>query len=326
MPTRTSGKAACLLLGFMMLGLGSFPCAVWGADEAATGAHAPGGYVTVHGAKIWYESEGSGPPIVLIPGGPGSPHGYFHPFFSALSGTNRVIYFDAFGRGKSDRARSAKEYTFDRDVEDVEGLRQALGLGKITVLGHSYGGMVAQAYALRYPNSVSKLILACTLFSGEMWQANNDNCNREIQNQYPEAWREIMAARDAGLHSSAPRHQAGYALVPTDLFYFYNGASARRVSFAVNPEVYYTIAGDDADFLIGGDAARLDFRSDLKRLRMPVLVLAGRYDRVALPRFSVQFKRYLPSAQFVMFEKSGHFPFVEESTATFAKIRTFLKR
>jgi len=296
------------------------------ADPPAIIKHPAGAYVTVNGARLWVESEGSGPPILIIPGGPGSPHDYFHPFFSALSGTNRVLYFDAFGRGKSDRARDPKEYTFDRDVEDIEGLRVALGLGKIAVLGHSYGGMVAQAYALRYPQSVSKLVLVCTLYSGEMWQANNDNCNREIQNQYPEVWKEVEALRAAGLHSSAPKHQEVYGRVPTDLFYFYNGAAARRVSFAANPDVYYTIAGDDADFLIGGDAAKLDFRTELKKLHMPVLILAGRYDRVALPRYSVQFKRFAPAAQFVMFEHSGHFPFAEESTATFAKLHQFLSR
>lgn len=70
-----------------------------------------------------------------------------------MASSVRVISFDAFGRGKSDRAKSASEYTFSRDVADIEGLRVALGLGKIALLGHSYGGMVAQAYALKYLNT-----------------------------------------------------------------------------------------------------------------------------------------------------------------------------
>ena len=322
-PIRRAFLRISIALAFA-IGLG--PPRIAGALDQASAAHPPGDYVTVNGAKLWVESEGKGPPILLIAGGPGMSHGYFHPFFSAMSATNRVIYFDAFGRGKSDRARDPKEYTFERDVEDIEALRVAMGLGKIIVFGHSYGGMVAQAYALRYPESVSKLVLSCTLFSGEMWQANNDNCNREIQNQYPDVWKDIEALRAAGMPSSAPKHQAAYGRVPIDLFYFYNGANGRRVSFDTNPDVYYTIAGKDADFLIGGDAAKLDFRTELKRLRMPVLVMAGRYDRVALPRYSVQFKRFAPGAQFVMFEHSGHFPFVEESTATFAKLHSFLNR
>jgi pimeloyl-ACP methyl ester carboxylesterase len=128
--------------------------------------HPKGDFAVVNGSRLWYESEGSGEPIVLIPGGPGDSHDYFHPYFSALSNFNRVIYYDAFGRGKSDRAKDPRDYTVDRDVEDLEGLRKALHLGKINVLGHSYGGMVAQAYALRYPDSVRRLILADTFFSG----------------------------------------------------------------------------------------------------------------------------------------------------------------
>src|SRR5579863_3813774 len=64
--------------------------------------HPKGDYITVNGARLWYESEGSGEALVLIAGGPGISHDYFHPYFSALQDSFRVIYFDAFGRGKSD--------------------------------------------------------------------------------------------------------------------------------------------------------------------------------------------------------------------------------
>ncbi len=121
--------------------------------------HPPGQYVNVNGKKIWYETEGEGEPLLLIPGGPGNSHTYFHPWFSALSKKFKIIYYDAFGRGKSERAKSPEEYTFKHDVEEVEGLRKALGFKKWDVLGHSYGGMVVQQYAIRYPNSVNKLIL-----------------------------------------------------------------------------------------------------------------------------------------------------------------------
>jgi pimeloyl-ACP methyl ester carboxylesterase len=81
-------------------------------------------------------------------------------------------------------------------VDEVEGLRQALGLGQINLYGHSYGGMVAQGYALKYPGSLKRLILANTLHSAEMWQkGNNDNWNHEVQNQYPELWMRLDSLR-----------------------------------------------------------------------------------------------------------------------------------
>jgi proline iminopeptidase len=287
--------------------------------------HPPGAYATVNGAKLWYESEGSGEPLLLIAGGPGDAH-YFHPYFSTMASSVRVISFDAFGRGKSDRAKSPTEYTFSRDVEDVEGLRKALGLGKIALLGHSYGGMVAQAYALKYPEHLTKLILADTLYSGEMWQANNDSCNYELRNQFPEMWDKVQELRSAGLHSSAKEHQKAYEL-PDGLLYFHDASIAEKLpkeANDTNTDVYYAIVGDDGDFLIGGDIAALDFRTQLKTLKMPTLIVTGRYDRVALPRFAVQFKKYAPQAQFVMFERSGHLPFIEEPEEFFKLLREFL--
>src|ERR1043166_4479653 len=88
-------------------------------------AEPKGDYVTVNGKRLWYRSEGRGAPLLLIPGGPGASHTYFWPGFSVLSGDFRIIYFDPFGRGKSDRAANTAEYTFERDVDEIEGLRRA---------------------------------------------------------------------------------------------------------------------------------------------------------------------------------------------------------
>ena len=180
--------------------------------------HPTGTYAQVNGAKLWYESEGQGEPLVLVPGGPGDAHDIYHPFFSRLADSNRVIYFDAFGVGKSDRAPSPKEYSFQRDVEDLEGLRKALGLAQMNLFGHSFGGMVAQAYALKYPQFVKRLILMDTFYSGKMWQANKPQCQPEIQNQYPEVWRALQELRREGSRSNTPDHQTIYDQVPWGSF------------------------------------------------------------------------------------------------------------
>ena len=291
--------------------------------------HLPGQYVTVSGAKLWVETDGKGEPLLLIPGGPGCSHVYFHPYFSTLSDSYRVIYFDAFGRGKSDRARNVSEYSFDRDVEDIEGLRKAMNLGQINLLGHSYGGMVAQAYAIKYPQSVRRLILSSTLYDAEMWQANDDNSNYEIKNQYPEVWEKLMKLRAQGVHSSAKEHQDLYGLIPQGLLYFYDSSNADKMSTEdgwINADVYYQIAGDDADFLISGDMSKIDFRTQLKNLKMPMLILSGRFDRVSMPKYSMQFQTYAPQAKYVMFEHSGHNQFIEEPELYFKTIREFLSK
>lgn len=288
----------------------------------------PGSFVTVNGHRLWYRSSGHGPPLVLIPGGPGSSHSYFYPFFERLSDSIRVIYFDAYGRGRSDHASDPRDYTLAHDVDEIEGLRIALNLGKITVYGHSYGGIVAQAYALKYPKSLDHLILANTFYSAEMWQkGNNDNWNHELQNQFPDLWEELQRLRAAGGVSCDSAYQAVEGRMPASLVYYYdpsNVGGASYASFDMNLQVYCQIAGPDADVVLGGDLSSIDFRRRLRTIAVPTLVLAGRFDRVAIPRYTMQFKTLMPRARFVLFEQSGHEPFVEEPERHDSAVRALL--
>jgi proline iminopeptidase len=301
------------------------------ADPRPSSTHPSGDYATVNGAKLWYESEGSGPPLLLIAGGPGLPHSYFHPHFSQLANSYRVIYFDAFGTGRSDRATESRQYTFARDVENVEGLRKALGLGKINLIGHSYGGMVAQAFALRFPDSVEKLILVDTSWGAEMSHAHRENWFNEMRNQFPDTWEKKMKAHEKGFHTCSKEFLTA-AKLPPDFeasLLFFNPTLMQKLAETAEPgnnEVNCAIQGDDAGFAIGGDMANLDFRTQLKDLRMPMLIVAGRFDRILFPRYQEQFKIYAPQAQFVFFEKSGHFPFIEEPEKFIELVRGFLQK
>ena len=114
-------------------------------------SYTDGKYITVNGAKLYVVIAGKGDPLIIIPGGPGSAHPGYR-IFDSLAKDNQLIYYDAFGRGKSDTAKNVKEYTLARDIEDVEGIRNALHLDKLNVLGHSYGGLVAQGYTIKSPS------------------------------------------------------------------------------------------------------------------------------------------------------------------------------
>ena len=291
-----------------------------------------GKYVTVNGAKLWVVLVGKGEPLFIIPGGPGGAHPSYRSFDS-LASTNMIVYFDAFGRGKSDTAKEVKEYTLDRDIDDIEGLRQALHFDMINVLGHSYGGLVAQGYAVKYPQHLKHLVLANTFHSFVMWQENDDNSNHEIQTNYPEVWDSLMLIREKGFVSSDPIHQRIYGKVPYGFLYAYNPdnfrsrGGARRYQNYPNPyntKLYYQMVGKDGDFIVGSDIGNFDYRTKLKDLTMPVLIFGGRYDRVAVPEMMVKYKEYCPQAKFVMFEYSGHNPQVEEPQKLFSLLNDFL--
>lgn len=290
-----------------------------------------GKYVTVNGAKLWVVTVGEGDPIIFIAGGPGGAHVGLRSFDKLAENHHQLIYFDGFGRGKSDTAKNVTEYTLQRDIDDIEGLRKALKLDKITVLGHSYGGVVAQGYAVQHPDHLSHLILANTFHSFVMWQENDDNSNREIKTNYPEVWDELMKLREQGEISSDAKHQEVYGRVPYGFLYAYNpanfeGRGKKRYPNSMNTKLYYQMVGKDGDFIVGSDIGNFDYRKQLKSLTMPVLIIGGRYDRVAVPWMMVKYKEYCPQATFALFEKSGHNPQVEEPEKEFALINSFLAK
>jgi proline iminopeptidase len=288
-----------------------------------------GKYVKVNGANLYVVTVGKGDPLILIAGGPGGTH-FGLRRFDSLAGRHMLIYFDAFGRGKSDTAKDVKEYTIERDIEDIEGLRVALHLDKINVLGHSYGSVVAQGYAVKYPQHVKHLVLANGFHSFIMWQTNDDNSNHEIKTNYPEVWDTLMKIRAQGYVSSDKLHQDIYGRIPYGFLYAYNpdnfisrGKSGYPGS---NNKLYYQMVGKDGDFIVGNDIGNFDFRTKLKDLKMPILIYGGRYDRVAVPSMMVIYKQYCPQAQFVMFEHSGHNPQVEEPGKLFPLLDEFLRK
>jgi proline iminopeptidase len=299
-------------------------------SQAFPNSETDGTYYTVNGSKLWTVSFGSGEPMILIAGGPGGAHVGMR-VFDSLSKNCRLIYFDAFGRGKSDTAKNVKEYTLARDIEDVEELRKAMKLDKINVLGHSYGTVVAQGYAIKYPQHVSHLILSSPLHSNVMWQENCDNCNRQIRISYPEVWDSLVLIRKQGFRSSDSLHRAVYGRVPSWFLYGYNPETLinfPRVPYPNkrNMNLYYQMVGKDGDFKVTSDLGTFDYRPKLKDLKMPILVIAGRYDRVAVPWMTIQYKQYCPQARFELFEKSGHISIIEEPTKTITLIRECLAK
>ncbi|MCI0570404.1 MAG: alpha/beta hydrolase [Myxococcaceae bacterium] len=289
--------------------------------------HAPGRLVAVNGTQLWLEEEGAGEPVVLLAGGPASSHVIFHPVFSRLARSFRVLYYDYRGRGRSHGREDIRAVSFAQDVEDLEGLRRALGLERLSLYGFSYGGLVAQAYALAHPERVRNLVLANTLWGAEMWQRNHENINRELENQYPELWERIEQLRAAGVPSSSPEMQQAFS-VHGPLIRWYNPEHATRLLTepgARNQPLYWSFVGERIDFVVGGEVARLpDFRPRLKELRMPVLILAGRFDRALYPKLQQEFRRAAHQARFVMLERSGSFGHLEEPETVFPLLEELL--
>lgn len=285
--------------------------------------------INIGGYNINVETLGSGAPIFFFAGGPGNSHDYMQGNFGQYYKTNQVVFIDMLGRGMSDDAKNPDEYSIENDVYVAEQVRKALNLKKISLVGHSYGTVVAQAYAIKYPENTSKMVLISGFHSGEMWQANCDSYNHYAKTHFPEKWHKVDSLRALGYISSDAIFSELYGSFPTKYIYYHNTSLKQNSPTTKyrgwNSDVYYSIIGRDADFFVSGSMIDTDFRKELSKIDVPTLIIAGRYDGVSTPEYNVQYKTYMPNAQFEMFEHSGHNPYLEEPTKFYTTFEQFIK-
>lgn len=285
-------------------------------------------FITIDGYKINLEVKGSGEPIFFLPGGPGNSHDYMQGAFGHYYKTNTVVFFDFLGRGKSDDAKSPKEYSVANDTDLIDKIRKHLGFDKISVVGHSYGTVPAQDYAIRYAKHTKKMVLIAGFHSGIMWQANCDSYNEYSKKHFPEKWKKVDSLRTLGYVSSDKEFIKVYSSFPTRYIYYHN---TKIKSFYPkekyrhwNNEVYVQIIGRDGDFEVSGSMMDTDFRRKLKNVTAPTLIMAGRYDGVSTPEFNIQYKTFMPQAKFIMFEQSAHNPYLEEPKKFYNTFEKFM--
>ena len=283
--------------------------------------------IQIDGYNIHLEVKGEGDAIMFLPGGPGNSHDYMQGNFGQYYKSHKVIFFDWLGRGKSDDAKNPSEYSVAADVAMMEKIRVYLKLNKISLVGHSYGTVPAQAYTLKYPKNVDRVVLINGFHSGAMWQANCDSYNHYAKTHFPEYWAKVDSLRNLGYVSSDQEMMDVYGSFPTKYVYYHDTKLKQNVP--LEPfrgwanDVYVQIIGADGDFDVSGSMIEQDYRKDLKTITAPTLVVAGRYDGVSTPEFAMQYKQFMPQAQFEMFENSGHNPYLEEPEKFYELFDTF---
>src|SRR5262249_48205718 len=154
------------------------------------------GFVDANGVMIYYQTLGKGEPLMIVHGGPGASHDYLLPYLLPLARTNKLVFIDERGSGRSSGLEDPSGYTVQNMVEDVEAVRTALNLGKMNLLGHSYGGVLAQAYALKYQQNLSHLILCSTFHSTKQL---NDVFQQMLAKMSPDLRGRIQKMEKAGL-------------------------------------------------------------------------------------------------------------------------------
>ncbi len=245
------------------------------------------GFVDANGVMIYYEMLGRGAPLMIVHGGPGASHDYFLPYLLPLARHNKVVFIDERGSGRSQKLEDPSSYTVENMVDDVESVRKALGLGKISLLGHSYGGALAQAYALKYQANLTHLILGSTWSSSK---ALNEIFVKMKQNMSPELRERIDKLEAAGLYGHGKdyeknRYTNDYMIAAWGEGYFpylyqnhpdpnYDPVDNGKMAW----DLYREMWGEHGEFVIDGNLKSVEYTDRLASVKVPTLILVGDHD------------------------------------------------
>lgn len=275
-------------------------------------------HAEVNGTKLYYEVHGEGRPLLTMHGGLGLDHAYLRPWLDRLAGAASVVYYDHRGNGRSERPASLEGVTHATWADDGDALRARLGHERVVVLGHSYGGFLAQELALRHGDRLAGLILCNTAPVLDYFpvvqaaverlglpgaaRAFHDAFNRPMvdDDDWRRTWMELLP-----LYVHAPVAPAAIADVDARTSY---SAAAWQHAITACLGSFNTLPR-------------------LGEIRAPTLILGGAHDIIMpVPQGAERLLAGIPGSELHVFKESGHFPFMEEPEAFTEVVRGWLSR
>jgi proline iminopeptidase len=252
------------------------------------------------------------PTLLLLHGGPGGDHSSFKPHYAQLTDVAQVVYLDHRGQGRSDRS-SPEFWKLARWADDVKAFCDTLEIERPIVMGLSFGGFVAIAYAARYPDHPAKLVLCST-------RAGPPDPEREA------AVFERLGGKAAGdaargfLCGDAPDSNAlrEYIRLCRPLY--------SRAPYDPDRDARQSWKFDVLSDFRKGEDYTFDFRPDLARIKCPTLVMVGEDDPITPPFYSEQIVAALPAhlARFERFPDAGHGIVADAPERFFRVMREFI--
>ncbi|GAB4535488.1 MAG: proline iminopeptidase-family hydrolase [Parvularculaceae bacterium] len=284
------------------------------------------GYIPVPGGRVWYRINGAehlgGPraPLLALHGGPGGGHRRMLTMV-ALADERAVIFYDQLDSGNSDRPGDPANWRTERFLAEIGSVRDALGLDRVALLGHSMGGGWAAAYAIENPPGLAALILSSPLISTPRWIADNTKYREAL----PADIQAVLDAHEAAGTIDSPEYQAA-----TQVFY------DRHLCIApcpvgdlgidaapFNVELYRYMWGP-TEFRATGTLVDFDLTPGLPRITAPTLFICGEFDE-ATPAACRDFAGLVPEGRFVMIENAAHATYLSQRDAYMAAVRRFLR-
>jgi pimeloyl-ACP methyl ester carboxylesterase len=272
--------------------------------------------MSIRGISLNVEISGKGYPLVLMHGGPGLDYQTMMPL-EPLADQFTLVYYDHRCNGRSEGAE-VSSMTWENLTADADALREKLGFDQWAVIGHSFGGNVALEYALRYPQSLSRLVLMNT--GGDQWWVNQNGPA-------------LLAKRGYSPSAVQAAHRFFYGqITPREFFRTYiKFNKAYDYHNSLLEIIQLILLGHMPKFrpeaLIFGYSQLLkdwNIMDRLNEIKVPTLILAGRYDFLFPTEHQITLAAGIPNAHLEIIECAGHNPHMEQPEAVLRLIRDFL--
>lgn len=290
------------------------------------------GFVDGNGLFLYYKSIGNGHPLMILHGGPGASHDYFLPYLLPLARNHRLVFVDERGSGRSQRLDDPSGYTVENMADDVEAVRRALRLGTVDLLGHSYGGVLAQAYALKYQQNLSHLILASTFHStkqlNEVFQRMKSAMAPDLRNRLDKMEKAGLYGHGRGYEKN--RYTNDYMIAAWGEGYFpylyqrhpdpnYDPVAEGNMSW----DLYRTMWGSAGEYVVDGNLSSVEYADRLTTIKVPTLITVGDHDECD-PSIAKDMQKCIPGSKLVVFPQSGHMTFVDQPDKFIETVNEFL--
>jgi pimeloyl-ACP methyl ester carboxylesterase len=277
---------------------------------------------TADGRALGYHKMGSGPVLVCHPGGPGFSSLYFGDL-AGLWERFTLVLLNPRGTGNSGRPGDSRAYQIEDYVSDVEELRVHLGLERLLLLGHSHGGVVAQAYAARHPARVERLVLASTLarFGAPQQEAMRVGMDkRSGQPWYADAVAALEEEQEGKF--SSDEEMAGLLFRELPLYFAHFGGAEAGYLDTLKTE---KLNADALKLFNKEIFETFDLRPELGAITAPTLVITGDEDFICGPVCADEIAAGIEGAEKVIVGDSGHMVFVEQPEEFEREVAEFLE-
>ncbi|WP_391117662.1 alpha/beta fold hydrolase [Psychrobacillus sp. L3] len=292
-------------------------------------------FAKINGTRIYFDVEGrelifdgkswkKKPICFIIHGGPGGELTGFGSFLTPLSDYMQLIYIDQRGCGRSEKAPRST-YTMDFNVDDLEELRKYLGIEKVVVFGHSYGGMVAQSYATRYPDSIAGLLLIATSPSNYFGKQAKETIELIGTEEQKRLARLLFESK-----LKTPEQFADFKIEMEPLYLYSTRGKvkteeekeAAKQALLKKKVTFSLEVGEEG----GKFLDTFDLVEDLHKVTCPTLIVGGRHDWITPIEASICIAENIPNNELVILEKSCHYLFIDEQDNFISTVRSFIKR